>query len=314
MSVDTNTWLSFNAVGLREDLVDMIWMVSPVNCPFSNNIAETKATNTEHDWQTDVLDTVSSTNAQLQGQAFAANAVTATTRLKNYTQISGKYIQIARTLLDTIQAGAPDPFDYQIVKATKGLKRDMEAVLLSNNTPTAAASSTAPLLRGLPGWYSTNVVADGSANGTATAGRTSESSTTAITEANVKTVLEDIYTSSEEEIDAIMVSPTNKQLFSAFAGPTGTYKVNQADEDTLSTAIDVYRSDFGRHAVIPNRFQRGRDVHFLNWDYWAKAMLSPMKVQILPIDGDSVRCQLIAEYTLEARNEASSGLLADTTG
>lgn len=75
----------------------------------------------------------------------------------------------------------------------------------------------------------------------------------------------------------------------------------------------VYESDFGILKVVPNRFQRARDGWVINEDLWAVAFLRPVKIEDLAKTGDAEKKMIITEYTLEARNEAGSGLIADLT-
>src|SRR5579863_5159160 len=84
MAIVTNEFLTFSAIGNREDLTDMIYNISPVDTPFMGNIAKTKAESVLHEWQTDSL-AAAATNAQLQGDdiysSYTFSSVTATTRL-----------------------------------------------------------------------------------------------------------------------------------------------------------------------------------------------------------------------------------------
>ena len=86
MAQPTNTFDSYDAVGIREDLEDVIYDVSPEETPFYSACAKVKASNTLHEWQTDSLRS-SAANAHIEGDATTASARTATSRLGNYTQI-----------------------------------------------------------------------------------------------------------------------------------------------------------------------------------------------------------------------------------
>lgn len=77
---------SYDVVGIREDLRDVIYNISPEETPFLSKCKKSKATNTYHEWQTDTLRS-SATNAHVEGAATTAEAITASVRLGNYTQI-----------------------------------------------------------------------------------------------------------------------------------------------------------------------------------------------------------------------------------
>ena len=81
----------------------------------------------------------------------------------------------------------------------------------------------------------------------------------------------------------------------------------------LTAAIDVYESDFGRHVVTPDRFQRERDGLVIDPSLWAVSYLRTPRNFPLSKTGDTEKRQIIVEYTLESRNEAGSGVVADLT-
>lgn len=80
---------------------------------------------------------------------------------------------------------------------------------------------------------------------------------------------------------------------------------------SLLERFDV--GDFHTVRVIPNRFMRTRDALLLNWSYWSIDWLRPIRQIELAKTGDAEKRLLIGEYTLQAKNEASAGLIADLT-
>ena len=79
--------------------------------------------------------------------------------------------------------------------------------------------------------------------------------------------------------------------------------------------MDAYESDFGRLKIVPNRFQRARDVLVLQMDMWAVAYLNGRRMVSIPLakTGDSDRRQMLSEYALVSRNEKASGGVFDLT-
>ncbi|NBV27959.1 head protein, partial [bacterium] len=51
MAQVSGTYSKYDAVGLREDLTDIIYNISPTDTPFMSSIAKTKATAVNHEWQ-----------------------------------------------------------------------------------------------------------------------------------------------------------------------------------------------------------------------------------------------------------------------
>ena len=61
---------TYQTVGIREDLADIIYSISPTETPFMSGVAKTKATNTSHQWQTDAL-AATAVNAAVEGAAIS---------------------------------------------------------------------------------------------------------------------------------------------------------------------------------------------------------------------------------------------------
>ena len=110
-----------------------------------------------------------------------------------------------------------------------------------------------------------------------------------------------------------MAGPFNKQVISSFSGNVTRTSDVKNDSNTLSTSIDFYKSDFGTHKIVANRFQRDRDLHLLTSDLWALAVLRPMFTKDIASTGDATKGAIVVEYTLEARNQAGSAVVADLT-
>ena len=63
MAQPADTFSSYDAIGNREDLSDLIHMISPTDTPFLSAIGKGGATSTKHEWQLDTLASPSGTNA-----------------------------------------------------------------------------------------------------------------------------------------------------------------------------------------------------------------------------------------------------------
>ena len=55
MAQPTNTFDTYDSIGEREDLSDVIYNISPTDTPFLSSAAKTKSTAVLHEWQTDSL-------------------------------------------------------------------------------------------------------------------------------------------------------------------------------------------------------------------------------------------------------------------
>jgi hypothetical protein len=328
MTVPTNTLQIYTQTNIREDLIDAIYNVDPFKTPLFNMAKKAEARQTYHQWDIDALAAQNTANAAVEGDNPTNIALTPTAKVGNYTQISNKTIQISGTSQSVIAAGGSNKMGYQLLKKSKELKRDMEGILTLNQAAVVGTSSTARQLAGMPAWVATNDVFQNSSSGAqptgystigsenfynGTTARTYNGTQTAVTEAQMKTVLQLVYTNSGESPEYCLLSPTNKQNVSAFTGP-GTRFI-EVEDSTLMTKVDVYESDFGEVKMVPDIFlAKSHDMYFINPNYLRVAYLRPFQTIPLAKTGDSDQKMLLVEYTLEVGNEHAHGAIYDTTG
>ena len=311
------TYQTYTAIGQREDLSDIIYNISPTDTPFMSSIGKTKATAVYHEWQVDSLAAASLSNAAVEGADASSATMGVTTRAGNRTQIFQKTVQIAGTLEAVDKAGRKSEKAYQLAKASSEVKRDMELTLLSNQVAAAGNSSTARTLGGLQAWLATNgdFGTSGVAGASGTTARTDGTDRT-FTEAILKTVVKEVYTAGGNP-KVLMVNPAHKQTVSAFAGIAAQrYMAPSNEATTIIGAADVYLSDFGTMSVVPNRFMNSTNAcdetaFVIDPDMLAIAYLRPFATNELAKTGDSEKTQLICEATLEVKNEAAHGIIAD---
>ena len=317
MATPANTTSTYDAIGNREDLSDIIYDISPTQTPFISGISRNSATATNHEWQTDSLATAVSSNAVIEGEDATTTAAIASVRLGNYTQISDKVPRVTRTQRQIDSAGRGDELDYQIMKSAKELKRDMESTLLANKAKVVGSESAARECAGVESWIADNV--DLGVGGVAPTGDGTDALTPgtnrAFTEAQLQGVLASIWDEGGEP-DTIMVGSVIKQAMSGLVngGAAGTaQRVVDGNAKTVTAAIDIYVSDFGSLAVVPNRFQVQTSMLVLQMDMWCMSTLAEFQETPLAKTGDSDRVQLLSEYTLEAKNAKSSGIISALT-
>jgi len=312
------TFQTYQSIGNREDLTDVIYNISPTDTPFMSSVGKTKATAVYHEWQTDALAAAVANNAAVEGADATSLTVTPTARVGNRTQISTKTVQIAGTQESVDKAGRKSEKAYQLAKASSELKRDMEKTLLSNNVAAAGDSSTARTLGGLQAWLGTNAVL-GSGGTAGSGGTTARVSGTdaAFTEAMLKSAVKQAFVQGGNP-SVLMVTPTQKQVVSGFAGiAEQRYQAPSNAPTTIVGAADVYLSDFGTLSVVPNRFMtadsddNGEVAFVLDPEYAAVAYLRPFQTNELAKTGDSEKTQLLVEYTLEVKNEKAHAIIAD---
>ena len=311
MAIIANTFQSYQSIGTREDLSNVIYNISPSDTPFMSMVGRGKATNTLHEWQTDALDAVAA-NARVEGDEYTYSAVTPTVRLSNQTQISSKTVIVAGTQMATNNAGRDSETAYQLAKHSKGLKRDMESALTGKVAKAAGNTSTARTLGGYETWPTSNVSRGGGSPAGSGAGSGAAPVDAAtkrdLTEALLKTVIQSCYTNGGEP-SVLMVGPVNKGKVSAFTGRASARQM--IDATKIQAAADLYSSDFGDFKVIPNRFSREQTAYVIDPEFWKVVYLRDFKQEEVAKTGDAIKRALLVEYTLQASNQASSGVIAD---
>jgi hypothetical protein len=303
----------YTAIGAREDLTDVIYDISPTDTPIMSTIGKTKATSVNHEWQTDSLAAATTANALVEGATATEGTITPTTRLGNLTQIVGKTVMVSGTLLASDLAGRKSEMAYQLAKASAEIKRDIETIITANQGQTAGSSgSSARKMGSLLSYIKTNT----SKNGTSVTGvdpttlgvsTRTDGTTRAFTETILKDVIAKVFASGGTP-SALFVSPAQKQVVSGFTGLAAQrYQVPTNGQATILAGADLYQSDFGVLQIVPNRFMRTRDALVLDPEYAALAYLRPFQTNDIAKVGDADKKQILAELTLEVRNEAAHG-------
>ena len=284
---------TYSTVGIREDLQDAIYDISPTTTPFMSTVGRTKAKATVHEWQTDSLSDVDLANAQVEGADAVSPTLTSTTMNQNWTQISDKVVQVSTTDDVVDKAGRTTETAYQLAKASSELKRDMESILLSDQAGGAGGTGTARTLKAIQQWLTTNVV----------------DAAGAFTEDQLNEAVLEAYQSGGEP-SMLLVSPKNKQAVSKFAGiAEQRFQAPSNKPTTIVATADIYMSDFGTLSVVPDRFLDDSVALVLDPSMASVAYLRPFKKTKLAKTGDSEKYMMNVEYTLVVKNEAAHAMI-----
>ena len=328
MAVPGNTRLTFNAIGIREDLSNIIYNISPMDTPFLNGCGRGSCDNTNFEWQTDELATPAA-NRQLEGDDYASTAATEPRRLSNYTQISATQVQSSGTSEAVDFAGRKSTQAYQLAKRAKEMKRDMEQMLLDGTAKAVGAAGVARESASFATWVGTNAIATtpivaassglGLVNNGAAGypdGTTSSlggGANTAVSLSLINEVVGRIWDLGGSPDTILCRSDVKQTISSAAVGgsvvadPVGNTSGSKAI--TAVNAVDVMVTDFGTFKVVPDRFLPAGNCDFIDFDLWSVDYLRPFRTETLAKSGDSVKQLLIAEYGLRAKNGLGSGML-----
>jgi Family of unknown function (DUF5309) len=287
MAVPANTYTTYGTRGNREDLSQMIYMMSPTATPFYSTIPDDDTKSRVPRWQTDALASATTTNRHLEGDDTAADASIAPLEFANPCQIFKKSPRVSRTQQIVDAAGRGNEMGYQVEKRTLELKRDMEATLLSNNpganTTTdsttgkdASGGTTAAggrQLAGLIPWARTIVINDSDVGGGAGLTTTpvtinpdigfptAQLDITGTADADHEGLSEESFISLIQQlydkgaaVDFVLVPTGLKSKFSDMRG-YNQREIPATDKEIVQT-FDIYHTDFGAVEIVPDIFMQ----------------------------------------------------------
>ena len=320
MTIPTGTHVSYSTIAMKRDVQNFVSNISPTDTPLQRMADTLKAVQTYQEWQNDVLATPAA-NAKIEGDTVTASSVVPRTMIGNTQQISDKSFVVSRTVEATQRYAVGSEVAYQLIKATKNLRRDMEKVLTGAVGAAAGNSTTARTTAGLECWITTN--ADHGSGGStagfsAAPGPAAPTDGTArvLSEDNIRTAMLNAFTQGGEP-SKLMVTPYHKMLISKSFTGLATRMV-EAKDKRLTATISVYDSDFGPLTIVPNRFQRWTSgsvngcAFLLDPSLISVAFLRSVQVHDQPVAADVAAFkQVIAEYSLVVRNERGLAKVAD---
>lgn len=329
---------------VREDLADIIYNISPTETPVMSSIGRGSCDQDAHEWVTDALAAARSDNKHVDGDDFVAEggagqvgtgfagvALAAGTRIGNHCQISRKDIIVSGRAQVVKKAGRSNELGYQIAKAGKELKRDIESAILANNNAASGTASVAGQSASFNAWMrNANATSRGATgadpaalvSGFPTGTAATDGTLRAMSETDLLSVLGEVYLAGGD-VDLIVLHPLLKQKMSQYMfSPSTTDAMRIATQyqeqgknpgggATALGAVDVYVSDFGKVTIVPDRFARNREVTVLETDMWAIDYLRSFQQFEVAKSGDSERRVLLCDWTLVARNPDSAGVMAD---
>lgn len=322
------------AENINEDVMQQIFDISPIDIPFTNRSGVESASNQYTEWTQDTLVAPDYDNAVVDGADAGTDDSNTTVRVGNHCQISDKVLRVSGRARKVDTIGRSDELAYQLIQRGKEIRRDLEAIALGNQASIADnGDAVAGKSGGVAAWMETNTARGvGGADGGFSGGIVSQPSVgtaRALTETDLRDIIESCYVNGGDP-SIIMSTPTMKRKISEYlftsSARVGTITTETGQSNAQSVAVgavDVFVSDFGALEIIPNRFQVDYlaqdgyggagdvDVFVLDMMYWAMSYLRGYRTEPLAKTGDADNRQIIVDWTVCAKQEASSGVIAD---
>lgn len=289
-----NTYLdSYAAIGNREDLINVVTMISPEDTVFKSRVGGTSASNRTHEWQTQALAASNSGNAKVEGSAtpFASGDVTVRARLSNVTQIFEKPWSVSYTQQAINVAGVTNEYAEQRRLKTIEIMKDMNSALINQSSATGA-SNVARTMHGALAAITTNV-------------RVAATNET-LNQPLYNRLMQDIWIQGGNP-NATYAHGYNKRQISSWTTPV--VRNIDASGRKIVNAVDVYDSDFGKQMILLEREMPTTQLMVLQEDMWKVAYLRPLDYREISENGGSQRGRIEVEATIEYRAENSNGKL-----
>lgn len=320
-----NTYSTYGATGIREELADVIYRISPEETPLINNISRGETVGQAfYEWQNDSL-AAAAANDQIEGDDYTTfPAVVPTVRLGNYVQISTKQVIVSGSNEVATKAGRKSEMAYQLALRSAELKRDMELIASQNQAARAGSNVLSRRTAGLEAFLRTNdnrstggtpgadPTLSGGTSGFPNAGPTDGSIPRAFTEVILRDVMQKCFTSGGKPT-MVLVGPAQKQVVSTFAGIAQQRRDTGDSAAVVIGAADVYLSDFGKLSIVPSRFSRNRTALFIQPEHAGIVTFRPFQQIPLAKTGDAEKRLLLVEWGLKVNHEAAHGVAADLT-
>ena len=247
------------------------------------------------EWQEDSLPNASD-NKAVEGASFTNVARSATTLRTNTTQILSDVFEVTATADSIALHGRASETSYQLAKALKSIKRDLEfAYVGQDNTKVTGDAATAREMDSVMPQISTTV--DAGAN-----------ATDALTEAKLLELGEDCYNNGSDPT-VFMIKPADAQIVSNFTAASGRSREINDGNRTLVHAIDLYVSPYGEYKVILNRHLLSTHALLIDPTMFRSCVLRPFTRELLAKDSDGDRHAIVGEYSLKHMSYSDSGMI-----
>lgn len=288
---------TYEQIGLAEDVSNIISDITPTDTPMYSMIKTEKVHARQYQYMTDTLASAAS-NAQLEGFTASAGTAIPTVMITGNTQILQKTFQVSATA-DAVKAyGRAKETAYQLSKALKEIKKDVEFAFVGASNATAVGdATTAREMASADQLIDSSVSTDAGTN-----------ATDALTEDKMLDNMQAVYNAGGEP-SIIMVKPADSLIIAGFTGASGRTRDFNDGTTTLTNAVNLYVSPFGEYKVVLNRHQMSTHAFMLDPTMWRTASLRPFSRTLLAKTGDSDTHMVVGELGLMHKNPKGSGMI-----
>lgn len=317
---------------INEDVMQRIAMISPKECPYLDTMQTFSSSNPYKSWVKEELAAPDTDNALVDGDAAPAKRDSTEARVGNHHQISGKTISVSKRARNVDAIGYEDRLMHELMLGQAELKRDMEAILLSNQASVEGTSVVAGKLAGCGAMFETNVF-NGTAGGFSAGiySAPTDGAVDALNELELLNAAEAAYTEGGNPT-IIMSTPAMIRRLSAFLmdGARGATimrtggEVKEGSEGKLGihqvNSVKTFTSDFDTFELVSNRQMQAYDstpstgtdvvnVYLFDPEYWGVSYIYNIQADEIGKAGLADTRMLSVDYTNVALQEKSSAVI-----
>lgn len=296
MAFNITNMQTYSMNGIKEEFADWVANISPEYTPFTSMISKFPVKNTIFHWQTDELNAPNLANAVEQGSDAAGSAMQATETKMNYTQIMRKVVMVADTANAVSSHGREKELFYQLRKASKELKRDQEAIFLSDQTGVAAASGTAGKTTAFGALVDSGMVI---------AAKTDFSDF----EAKLFETTRKLYTEGAEP-NIIMYHPEVAEAIAGLQEKSGTRERIFENDKRFVKNVEVIIDPLGQEfKCIPNRWMPAQTIYIFDpADFGQATLRAPQQTKLAKV-GSAEKYMIEQEVGLRLRHPKAAAVM-----
>ena len=345
-NLDNFDLVAVNLNGLvNEDLMQKIFDISDIPLPFTDRISSGSHSNEAPSWTLDRLLSPDLTNAVVDGADAGVDQSNLGIRVNQHSQISQKTLRVSVRANDVNTVGFQNSMAYQLMMRGNELRRDVEAIMLSNQASVADdGAAVAGLSAGVNAWtVGTDIFgnatgsadrgalgADGGWLDTPTDGLVASAvlgTVRALSLGTIQDVAQSVWQLGGDPV-LVMSRPAVIRGLSTFMF-TSSAQIATLDRDTAGSnsaaealmTVNVLITDFGvTMQMIANRLQQAMDapatelndsLFVMDPSQWMQSFLTGYNSAPLARTGTAVNSQITGDWTLKCLQWEAQGVVAD---
>lgn len=303
------TLVSYDLNGKKLSFANWISNLSPDETPFVSMTGKESIAQTLFQWQTDALEAAVDNNAVVEGSQAEAPIRKTTLTLNNVTQILRKVVKVSDTSQSLANYGRGNELKYQMEKAGKEIKRDLEVIFLSDQDRVDGDATTTPrrtaAFQKLVADFEVADPDTGAIVHKAMAGETP-------TESEIFDITYNLYLSGSKA-NIIMFHPKFASFFSSLmeVSQSGNrVKLFDGEDTRYNKYVTEVVDPLGcTYKLVPNRWMPEKAIYFLSASDWTQMVLRAPERTKLAKDGSYEKWMLEMEVGLRHRHPYASGIL-----